>query len=453
MGRKKIQIKRIEDDRNRQVTFAKRKNGIFKKAMELSKLCDCEIALIVFDSNEKLYQYSSTGVDQILLKYTEYGEPYETKDNSDYEIMFGEKKKQLQLAAKEAAAAAAAGANAEVSINYNMGHGSTPNGAALQSFQNMHGGLNGASLGLTNDPDQYMLNSRSRPPTQKKRVHRGFQQLLKKEHAGYTPPTLPLYQHGMGMLGGLPSHHMLAALPSPPNLSGILPSPTTGMLLHDFSPQNAGLFGHHPMLGGGMQGDFHDSKSSVLGLNLGPSDFGQSGAGSVHPQQFQQCKDAYYTQNKQADSPDKSLVDRTISSVGNHDPTLDQEAPDVLSKQEKFAEESTEQPHQDDVFSNSEDIQTAKENDCSKEVALQSASTPKREVEDLSHNGTRACSNSSKSDIIMTASPTKVVPTYESLATVSGSQAQSTDNNDKRSHSEVLRSASTSPLKRQRLAV
>lgn len=83
MGRKKIQIKRIEDDRNRQVTFAKRKNGIFKKAMELSKLCDCKIALIVFDSNEKLYQYSSTGVDQILLKYTEYGQPFEIKDNND----------------------------------------------------------------------------------------------------------------------------------------------------------------------------------------------------------------------------------------------------------------------------------------------------------------------------------------------------------------------------------
>lgn len=51
--------------------------------MELSKLCDCEIALIVFDGNDKLYQYSSTSVDQILLKYTEYGEPYEQKDNAD----------------------------------------------------------------------------------------------------------------------------------------------------------------------------------------------------------------------------------------------------------------------------------------------------------------------------------------------------------------------------------
>ncbi|RLN90684.1 hypothetical protein BBJ28_00010434 [Nothophytophthora sp. Chile5] len=200
MGRKKIQIKRIEDDRNRQVTFAKRKNGIFKKAMELSKLCDCEIALIVFDSNDKLYQYSSTSVDQILLKYTEYGEPYETKDNTDYEIMFGEKKKQLQQAAKEAAAA-------EAPANFNLAHASAQNGGAMQSYPGMagssgdrllHSGISGgASLGLTNEPDQYVLNSRARPPTQKKRVHRGFQQLLKKEQLSYTPPSLPLYQHGV----------------------------------------------------------------------------------------------------------------------------------------------------------------------------------------------------------------------------------------------------------------
>jgi hypothetical protein len=35
----------------------------------------------------------------------------------------------------------------------------------------------------------------------------------------------------MGMLGGMPTHHMLSALPSPPNLSSILPSPTSTFLL------------------------------------------------------------------------------------------------------------------------------------------------------------------------------------------------------------------------------
>ena len=51
--------------------------------MELSILCDCEIALIVFDSKNKLHQYSSTGIDQTLLRYTEHGEPVEAKDNTD----------------------------------------------------------------------------------------------------------------------------------------------------------------------------------------------------------------------------------------------------------------------------------------------------------------------------------------------------------------------------------
>jgi hypothetical protein len=56
MGRKKIQISRITDERNRQVTFNKRKFGVMKKAYELSVLCDCEIALIIFSSSNKLYQ-------------------------------------------------------------------------------------------------------------------------------------------------------------------------------------------------------------------------------------------------------------------------------------------------------------------------------------------------------------------------------------------------------------
>lgn len=42
-----------------------------KKAYELSVLCDCEIALIIFNSNNKLVQYASTDIDKILLKYTE----------------------------------------------------------------------------------------------------------------------------------------------------------------------------------------------------------------------------------------------------------------------------------------------------------------------------------------------------------------------------------------------
>ncbi|KAG2175918.1 hypothetical protein INT44_000396 [Umbelopsis vinacea] len=84
MGRKKIKIQPIKDDRNKQVTFLKRKYGLMKKAYELSVLCDCEIALIIFNSNNKLVQYASTEIDKILMKYTEYSEPHESRSNQDF---------------------------------------------------------------------------------------------------------------------------------------------------------------------------------------------------------------------------------------------------------------------------------------------------------------------------------------------------------------------------------
>jgi hypothetical protein len=93
MGRNKIAIQRIENERNRQATFTKRKNGLLKKAMELSILCDCEIALIIFSSNDKLYQYSSTDMDKVLLKYTDYSEPHTPLSNKDYWKTFANPKK------------------------------------------------------------------------------------------------------------------------------------------------------------------------------------------------------------------------------------------------------------------------------------------------------------------------------------------------------------------------
>nr|AAD03486.1 MADS1 [Corylus avellana] len=59
LGRGKIEIKRIENTTNRQVTFCKRRNGLLKKAYELSVLCDAEIALIVFSSRGRLYEYAN----------------------------------------------------------------------------------------------------------------------------------------------------------------------------------------------------------------------------------------------------------------------------------------------------------------------------------------------------------------------------------------------------------
>ncbi|KAL5562666.1 hypothetical protein UlMin_032413 [Ulmus minor] len=66
MTRQKIEIKKIENITSRQVTFSKRRRGLFKKAQELSTLCDAEIALIVFSSTSKLFEYSSTSMQQVF---------------------------------------------------------------------------------------------------------------------------------------------------------------------------------------------------------------------------------------------------------------------------------------------------------------------------------------------------------------------------------------------------
>nr|AAA80306.1 MADS box regulatory protein [Rumex acetosa]CAA61480.1 MADS box regulatory protein [Rumex acetosa] len=69
MGRGKIEIKRIENVTNRQVTFCKRRNGLLKKAYELSVLCDAEVALIVFSSRGRLYEYANHSVKATIERY------------------------------------------------------------------------------------------------------------------------------------------------------------------------------------------------------------------------------------------------------------------------------------------------------------------------------------------------------------------------------------------------
>ncbi|XP_028209686.1 agamous-like MADS-box protein AGL14 isoform X1 [Glycine soja] len=60
MVRGKTQMKRIENETSRQVTFSKRRNGLLKKAFELSVLCEAEVALIIFSTRGRLYEFSSS---------------------------------------------------------------------------------------------------------------------------------------------------------------------------------------------------------------------------------------------------------------------------------------------------------------------------------------------------------------------------------------------------------
>ncbi|XP_062147147.1 agamous-like MADS-box protein AGL14 [Alnus glutinosa] len=69
MVRGKTQIKRIENAASRQVAFSKRRNGLLKKAFELSVLCDAEVALIVFSPRGKLYEFSSSSISKTIERY------------------------------------------------------------------------------------------------------------------------------------------------------------------------------------------------------------------------------------------------------------------------------------------------------------------------------------------------------------------------------------------------
>ncbi|KAJ7944846.1 MADS-box protein [Quillaja saponaria] len=69
MVRGKTEMKRIESDTSRQVTFSKRRNGLLKKAFELSVLCDAEVGLIIFSPSGKLYEFSSSSLNRTIERY------------------------------------------------------------------------------------------------------------------------------------------------------------------------------------------------------------------------------------------------------------------------------------------------------------------------------------------------------------------------------------------------
>lgn len=85
MGRRKITINKIRDSRNQRLTYYKRRNGLLKKAIELSILCDVEVLLIIADKKSKKHTVFNSGFlagDLIQKLGKQYGtcETY-TKDD------------------------------------------------------------------------------------------------------------------------------------------------------------------------------------------------------------------------------------------------------------------------------------------------------------------------------------------------------------------------------------
>ncbi|KAJ3742652.1 hypothetical protein DFH05DRAFT_1501627 [Lentinula detonsa] len=89
MGRRKIEIQPITHERNRSVTFLKRKHGLFKKAYELGVLCSVDVAVIIFEEKpghnfKKLYQYCSCDVQDIVQRHIRHDGEKDTRGPADF---------------------------------------------------------------------------------------------------------------------------------------------------------------------------------------------------------------------------------------------------------------------------------------------------------------------------------------------------------------------------------
>lgn len=59
----------VKDSSSRQVTFSKRRTGLFKKANELATLCGAEVAVVVFSPGGKPFSFGHPNVDSVADRF------------------------------------------------------------------------------------------------------------------------------------------------------------------------------------------------------------------------------------------------------------------------------------------------------------------------------------------------------------------------------------------------
>jgi len=97
MGRTKVQIRSIEDAARRKTTFMKRNAGVMKKAMELSVLCHCEVALVIFDEHGNLHQFASKDLQPTLNRVMMHKGKKDMKNNESLLRGLGVIKEQMTM--------------------------------------------------------------------------------------------------------------------------------------------------------------------------------------------------------------------------------------------------------------------------------------------------------------------------------------------------------------------
>nr|ABK24089.1 unknown [Picea sitchensis] len=143
MAREKIELKRIANASARQVTFSKRRKGLFKKAEELSILCAADVALIVFSSTGKLHDYSSSSM-KILDNYNLYSSTIQKDGRPNPELESPDMKKRKQQVE-------------DISQTLRNMHGKELEGLSLNDLQQLEEQLNMGLNCVRLQKDEYMV--------------------------------------------------------------------------------------------------------------------------------------------------------------------------------------------------------------------------------------------------------------------------------------------------------
>ncbi|KAJ4976069.1 hypothetical protein NE237_001175 [Protea cynaroides] len=99
-GKRKTEIKKVDDRKRRDVTFCKRRKGLFGKALNTSMLCNAKIAMIIFSAAGNPYTFftQASSIDDVIDQYLSH-RSFETagsaKKDEEYTQMFSSMAKEI----------------------------------------------------------------------------------------------------------------------------------------------------------------------------------------------------------------------------------------------------------------------------------------------------------------------------------------------------------------------
>ncbi|KNA12224.1 hypothetical protein SOVF_127850 [Spinacia oleracea] len=182
MGRGKIEIKKIENANSRQVTFSKRRSGLLKKAHELAVLCDAEVALIIFSSTGRLFEFSSSSMKRTLSRYKNAQETSDVTTGKTTLVIEGEDLKEIDSLKDEIT---------KLQLRQMRMLGKDLSGLSMKELQQLEKQLNESLLSVKAKKDQLLMEQLEHSRIQEQRALLENETLRRQisELRGYHTPS------------------------------------------------------------------------------------------------------------------------------------------------------------------------------------------------------------------------------------------------------------------------